>query len=254
METIFVVVFSDPDKRGRQCKSNLDHCCVNFSGEPSMDTSEKEYDIVQDFYHDKDLDIAVLEIKNPDQYLPPGLRLRREGTEQLYLPYVSLIGYGHPEQSRANTKTFEHYCRTVSPNSAEMRSALTWLGAVTDRLKTVLSNQGVDPSAVDIGYGDYDAAHNILFNCFMEHGSSGAPIIRVCHGAEDTAKSIEVIGIVTHGLPHFFFLLSPLGRALVPNRCRFEAGTKTSHIYRSMKARNNDLAERLFNVEPMDIN
>lgn len=227
---------------------------MDFGENPLSDTSGKKYNIKQMFYKDKDLDTAVLEIKNPDNNLPPGLKLRRADSAQLDLRYASLIGFGHP-QSRTNTKTFEHCCRIVNPSSDEMWSALEWLSSMAQVYRHDLFVQGKDPMEVDRGYKNYDAGFKILFHCFMEHGSSGGPIIRVCHGSQDDAKSVEVIGIVTHAMPELFFQLTPNCQRYFPENRRFEAGTKTSYIYEKMKRDNSDVAEfadHLFNVEPMD--
>jgi len=221
-----------------------------------MDTSRKKYHIERYlFYCDEMLDIAVLRIKTcPGDNLPPGLKLRSQNIDTSILPNASIIGYGHPGQSRNNMKVIEPHCRIVNANTPEVRSALLWLSQAgkTQNFKQDLSWQGKDPREVDLGYKNYDADFKILFHCYMEHGSSGGPIIRVCHGSQDNAKSIEVIGIVTHGIPEFFFNLSPMAKLHFPSKYRFEAGTRTSHMYMRMKERSRELADHLF-LEPMDI-
>ncbi|XP_052818596.1 uncharacterized protein LOC128244622 [Mya arenaria] len=238
----------DPDKKGVEDFSNLslENTYVSFTDSPLEQGIR--YQLESYGYRDTEHDLAVLQIRNPDDHLPPPMLLRKEGIDPLFLNFISIIGFGHPEQNRTNKKNFEYKCQLVTPNSNEMRSALVWLKNYEHIFKKDLYVQGKDPKYVELGYGNYDADFKILFHCFMEHGSSGSPIIRICPSALNTAASVEVVGVVTHGIPAFFFDLSTNGRILVPHNKRFEAGSRMEHIFKQLHSTNYTLAAELFNL------
>ena len=77
---------------------------------------------------------------------------------------------------------------------------------------------------------------------FMENGASGAPSLT----ATLVPGSVYAVGVMTCGLPKFYFDLPKMVQCNFPDEYRFEMGAKMSHVYSSMCQKNPTLAQELF--------
>ncbi|KAH3769968.1 hypothetical protein DPMN_171247 [Dreissena polymorpha] len=231
----------DPRRSGKENISHLQQASIVFSDLPNEPSATKYY-FSQFYYYDQELDVAVLEISNADGMMPRGLRLRKEFFCRADTDIVSIVGYGHPNQKNQN-KYFEYRCPVVDSDSQAVCAAQAFVRQKQAVLKNGLL-KGYPFSVVDAGYKGYDAPYRMLLHCFMEHGASGSPILACIN---PSAGIVEVVGVLTCGMPDFFFCLKQEFRYLIPSKYRFEAGSRMSAIYESMKVyQKQDLAADLF--------
>ncbi|XP_053375266.1 antiviral innate immune response receptor RIG-I-like isoform X2 [Mercenaria mercenaria] len=197
------------------------------------------YRIEKVIFLNQDLDVAVLELANSDSTLPPKMQLSKDDVDILNVKEVSLIGYGHPGKSYI--KHLDPRCKLISAQSHRFLEAHTWLDQNITYIKNAVSKLGQDPAIVDKGYGCYADNNKIIFDCFMQQGASGSPALTY-----NNYGQVKVAGILTHGLPEFYFLMPELTRHLVDSNHRFEVASKMSSIYSSILNENEDLANDLF--------
>ncbi|XP_053380796.1 uncharacterized protein LOC123549420 isoform X2 [Mercenaria mercenaria] len=207
---------------------------INFNESP-LTPPMVPYRLMRNFIFSVDLDVAVLEISNPSN-LPMKLNLSKTESG---VTNVSLIGYGHPGQIK---KCLDPKCEIVHPNSHRILSAQAWLQQNRDYFKSALHGIGRDPALVDKGYQGYDQSSKLIFDCYMEHGASGAPAL-----TNDNERSVQVVGILTHGLPDFYFSLPELIKPQFPKNYRLEVGAKMKDIFDWINSQPEDIAKDLFN-------
>ncbi|KAH3711193.1 uncharacterized protein LOC127857538 [Dreissena polymorpha] len=236
----------DPYRSGVITDQYMQDAHISFSDLPTV-PSDLDYKFKQVCYFNEKLDIAILEILNPDQRLPNKLPLRRDNLPDI--EYVSLFGYGHPNNPR---KHWDQRCQIIYPNFECLRSALAFkekrhqdLIQNLDRNYVVrLRSKNENPAAVvEKGYLGYDEPHKLLIHAFLEHGASGSPMLACVNPA---AGIVQVVGVFTHGIPEFYFCLSDTGKSIIPNEFRFEAGTRMTFIFQDMCREHVSLAQDIF--------
>ncbi|XP_053400911.1 uncharacterized protein LOC123550361 [Mercenaria mercenaria] len=212
---------------------------VNFNESPCT-----HHDVIFTFkrlvFYDEELDFAVLEVSKPKR-LPKGLELSKLNCDELGGIRLSIIGYGHPGQHK---KTLDPCCHLIEANSPRILQAQQWFKTNSDYHKRILKGTGQNPSIVDIGFGNLNDPRIFTIDSFMEQGVSGAPAL-VASGYNGRMK---VSGLMTHGIPEFFYLLPKLvtsGR--FPPEHRFARGTTMKAIYTCIRKENRKLAKELFN-------
>ena len=187
-------------------------------------------------YYSKELDIIILELSDPIK-LPPMLKLYPNEIQYMQVQYVDIIGYGHP---KSNKKHFDQGCNRILSRDSVMQEAQAWLLQNKDRLKQELKT-GVHPDLLDWGFHGYDREDKMIYNCYLEKGSSGGPVLTTkCLGGP------VVVGVVTNGLPHCFWDLSSTAQLAFHPKYRFEMGTRMTHIYQALRDSNINLANELF--------
>lgn len=186
----------------------------------------KVYHLTKNILHEADLDLAILEIFDPDEELPPALYLGKNNDIFTNVKTVSVIGYGHPQKME---KILDPNCEVIQPNSPQIRNAKQVMSATLNNI-----------SLVDLCYEGYDRPDKFLLHCYSQHGASGAPIV-VTNGLH-----LLVIGMLTHGLPAFYYNLAESDKQLVSNEVLFEMGTRMSFIYMCIKRIDSSLARDLF--------
>lgn len=187
---------------------------------PSIFQFQPVFSIQSAVYVQPDLDIAVLELSSGTNQLPPSLKLYVHEIPYMQMPHIDIIGYGHPGST---SKTLDPGCKIVLPGDRTLQSAQAWLHQNKERLKYGLKSH-VTPASVNWGFSGYDRECKIIFNCFLEHGASGAPML--------TSSFCDpvVVGVVTNGLPHCFWDLTSTAQLAFPTKYRFEMGTRMSSI------------------------
>ncbi|XP_053391534.1 uncharacterized protein LOC128554301, partial [Mercenaria mercenaria] len=207
-----IKIVLDPFKSGSPDAARLesDNTFINFNESPCT-PPVVAYKLKKEFIYNVDLDVAVLEIQNPLFNLPKKLNLRKAATDATH---VYLIGYGHPGEPN---KCLDPKCPIVSPNSKRLQEALAH--------RSELEKMGLSPSLVDKEYQKYFRSSKIVFDCFMEHGASGAPALAYNN------QSVEVVGILTHGLPELYFNLPEHMKRQFPRSLRLEGGAKMQDIF-----------------------
>ena len=203
---------------------------------PSVLPNQTNFSIQNVTYIQTEFDIVILELSEPSK-LPPMLKLYPYEIPYMQVQYVDIIGYGHPQ---SNLLTLDQACKIVLQGDTSIQSAQAWLQQNKEILKRGLKADK-DPSSIDWGFGGYDKQEKMIFNCYLEHGSSGAPILTTkCFGGP------FVVGVVTNGLPHSFWDLTSTAQLVFPPKYRFEMGTRMTHIYQGLSASNSDIASDLF--------
>ncbi|XP_053380797.1 uncharacterized protein LOC128548974 [Mercenaria mercenaria] len=219
-----IKIVLDHSKSGSHDNTRLesDETFINFNESPCTPPGIA-YKLRKEFIFNVDLDVAVLEISNPTN-LPQKLKLRKAAT---WATEVSLIGYGHPGTPN---KHLDPKCQIVTPSSKRIQSAQALLQQNSGYYRSELGKMGLDPGLVDTGYKGYDHSSKIVFDCFMEHGGSGAPALTYEN------QSVEVVGVLTHGLPLIYFSLPENMKCHFPNNLRLEVGAKMQYIFEWIKA------------------
>ncbi|XP_060560359.1 uncharacterized protein LOC132720279 isoform X2 [Ruditapes philippinarum] len=190
-------------------------------------------------YHDEEYDFAILEIKNIELHenLPDPLLLWKHDSYYLFIEEVILIGYGNKKNE--NEKHWE-ICKIIEEDTFNRRhrEALASLEQNAQEYKNDIP--GHDKSSVDRGYHGLDNELFIKFDCFMEHGLSGGPVIT------KEVNSPKVIGIVKGGQPDFYYKLSERKRAAFDRKHLFEVGVKMHLIHQKMLTQDPALASEIF--------
>ncbi|XP_053375275.1 uncharacterized protein LOC128547239 [Mercenaria mercenaria] len=223
----------DPDGFIRE-----DSIYVTFN-ESVLDPKRQVYNLEKVIYRNYDLDVAILELSTSDSVLPSKMHLSKDDVTTLCIKEVSFIGFGHPEES--NVKHLDPRCRLISAQSQRFLEAHTWLDQNITYIKNAVSKMGQDPAIVNKGYGFYADNNKIIFDGYMQQGASGSPAL-----THNNRGQVKVVGILTHGLPEFYFLMPKLTQHIVKNEYRFEVASKMSSIYSSILNENKDLANDLF--------
>lgn len=226
-------VFLDPCGNG-VCLENLNETYIVFGDNPQYQLHHK-YRINTTYHQNETMDIAVLEITNPDDHLPNPLPLQKRGFVDHGNIHVYNIGYGHSE---SREKHIDIKCQTVHPNS--VIQSMQFVGDNSQTYKNDLIYQHKNPSLVDKGYCGYDEAHKLLLHTSMEFGGSGAPVI------QQRGTHFIVIGVFLGALPEFYFHLSESVKKDFPNNHRIEYATRTEIIYEELQANFPELATELF--------
>ncbi|XP_053390151.1 uncharacterized protein LOC128553066 [Mercenaria mercenaria] len=183
-------------------------------------------------FYDRNLDVAVLKFDLISD-LPRKMVLDKSGFSNPKA--VNIIGFGHP--SNTSKKKIDPSCSVIPAASVKIRQAHAWL-----QTNRIFYRQKVDdPNVVDAGYYGYDDPHKIILNCYLEHGASGAPLLAV-----DNKRCVVVVGILTNGIPDFYFRLSPADQRAFPTAYRFEYGTRMKDIYHAIQEANPELAKDIF--------
>ncbi|XP_052230152.1 uncharacterized protein LOC127844162 isoform X2 [Dreissena polymorpha] len=233
----------DPTQTGQLNGQNLQEAYISFSDPPTAPNV-----IIFTFkciaYFHKDLDIAILEISDANQRLPVKLSLRKEDIP--HLKHLSLIGFGHPKNPG---KHFEYRCPIVYQQNQASLTAFVQKHRqdIINHLDVTFvghwQSKGIDPGAVvDRGYQDAD--NKLLIHCFMEQGASGSPILACVDAA---AGIVEVVGVLTHCIPDYFFCLNNEGKKwILEKEFRFEAGSRMKFIFQFLCSENPDLAQAIF--------
>ena len=233
----YFVFLSDPLKNGVENWDFLRNpqVLISFSY-PKLVAHQTLFSIQDITYNNKDLDIIILELTEPSK-LPPKLKLYPNETPHMQMPYVDIIGYGHPNEV---DKTLDPGCIVVPAGDPKIHSAQAWLQQEKERLKKGLK-ENVNPDLVDWGFHGYDRPEKMIYNCYLEDGSSGGPVLmRKYQGAP------VVVGVVTNGLPYCFWKLRSTAQLAFPENYRFEMGTRMTHIYKAIAMYNSNLAQELF--------
>ena len=228
---LYFLLFPDEFQNGKEKWENLrdSEVCFNYLSE-----NQSSFCIQDVAYINKNLDIILLELSEPSR-LPPELKLYPY--EIPVIENVDIIGYGHPADTNMR---FDHTCKIIDPRDSKMQDALKWMQGSKESLKKLLK-EGVSPNIIDWGFNGYDRADKMIFSCYLEKGSSGGPVFaNKCFGGP------VVVGVVTEGLPRFFWDLNYAGKLRVPNDCRFEMGTRMQHIFQELQVTNRDLVHDLF--------
>lgn len=240
MLTCFLFCFSDPNNTGANDPSRLEdtHTCIHFYESTvisAVNPMVRFYHVKRNFISNEALDVAVLEIADPRD-LPRSMFLSKEefsGSD------ISLVGYGNPKNPYR--KYLDPKCKVIKPDSQRMRSVLAWLQQNRMTFKGALFECGQKPESVDLGYYGFDNPSKLLFDCFMEFGASGAPVL-----TNDNERSVQVVGLLTHGLPDFYFRLPESTQRTVSNYCRIEQGAKMKYVYQWMNRDHSVIANDLF--------
>ena len=150
---------------------------------------------------------------------------------------VHIIGYGHPNSS---LKHLDSTCKILLPQDPSLKAAQAWLIQHKARLCQGLKSD-VDPSKVSWGYSGYDSPDKLLFNCYLEHGASGAPLLSI-----GSLPDPVVVGILTNGLPHCFWDLTSTAQLMFPEHYRVEMGSRMSAIFKVVRIAMPHLVGNLF--------
>ena len=177
------------------------------------------------------IDVAVLKF---ELILDLPRRMALGISDHLKPKDVTIIGFGHPENNLK--KHIDPSCKVIPVDSDKIRSAHAWLKG-----EGRIYRSKVDPNHFDQGYIGYDDPHKIIFYCYLEKGGSGAPIL-----ALDYTNSIKVVGLLTNGIPDFFFKLTKGDQESFPRQYRFEYGTRMRYIYDDMREKKPALARDIF--------
>ncbi|XP_060554410.1 uncharacterized protein LOC132715424 [Ruditapes philippinarum] len=212
---------------------------VNFNG--SFIDKHRRDILLKYRYHDEENDCAVLEIKDTDlhQNLPDPLFLWKYDSYHLRINEAFLIGYGN--KNNPNEKHSDK-CIIIGedPFNTRYREALASLHQNAEVYKNDIQERGFDTSSVDRGYYDVENERLFKFDCFLEKGSSGAPVIT------NEVNSPKVIGLFIGGKPDFFYELSDMQQAAFERKYLFEVGVKMNWIYQRMEREDPDLASEIF--------
>lgn len=222
-------------KTGFHTWSNLNHPSVLISFDhPIVQQNQLLFQIKEAAYYNVGLDVAILELTDPSK-LPPRLTLC---SQDVNVEAVNIIGYGHPHNLK---KQVDPSCEVISPMNPLMNAAQAWIEQTKGRLCGAVKQKYRD--SMEWSFVGYDKKEKIIFNCYLEHGASGAPILYTTSLSKPIAV---VIGMVTNGLPHCFWNLSSLGQLMFPSQYRFEMGTRISSLYQDLIHANSALANDLF--------
>ncbi|XP_060580115.1 uncharacterized protein LOC132736922 [Ruditapes philippinarum] len=189
-------------------------------------------------YMNKQLDIAILELKSLES-LPPSLKLSKDMGQ---MKCVNIIGLGHPTDPR---KKLDANCEVLNNNQIRKD-----IDNYFNANPSVLQLNGLEPGGIK---GEYIELHNTdMFPChtFFEHGSSGAPAV----------EENEVVGILVKGIPFSYYEMrdSPYftasgqpyftasGIDKLPKNLMFELCVKTESIFNDMRSKEPLLADDLF--------
>ena len=222
----------DPLRTGVPDASRLesDDTFINFN-ESVISPAVTLYKVKKDFIENRELDVAVLEISEQTlSGLPMKMNLCIREVGSIGVTNVSLVGYGHPG-GEDPMKHLDPKCKIEQVFSQRIQSALAYTQEYLQSFRTVIQQNGVNPDIVDKGYQGYDNPSRLLFDCFMEQGASGGPAL-----TNNNERSVEVVGLLTHGLPEFYFRLPDYVKRQFPNIYRLEAGTKMTYIFEWIKA------------------
>ena len=181
------------------------------------------------------MDIAILEIDNPDGHLPQNLPLCKSEKDLLK---VSCITYGHPGSDK---KHLDSNCDVLNKNSYKVRNAVEFFRQNVDTIIKALSDAGKNIYLVDSAFSGYDDHSGFLLNSFFEHGGSGGPAID-----HSRPMAIQVVGIYLKGYPSFFYELPKELQMEYGAQYRFEFCRKTSSIYKVLLSCNEELAKNIF--------
>ncbi|KAH3711146.1 uncharacterized protein LOC127857537 [Dreissena polymorpha] len=236
----------DPYRSGRITEQYLQDAYISFSDIPTV-PSVVTYKLKQVCYSNEKLDIAIMEILNPDQRLPNKLPLRSDNLPDI--EYVSLFGYGHPNNQG---KHWEPRCPIIYPNFECLRSALAFKeqhhqyfiqNLDLDHVNRIRRQDKNPAAVVEKGYLGYDEQHKLLIHALLEDGASGSPMLACVNPA---AGIVQVVGVFTHGIPEFYFCLNDTGKSIIPNELRFEAGARMTFIFQDMCREHFSLAQDIF--------
>lgn len=210
---------------------------VNFN-ESIMNPHRRRF-LLKYRYHDEEYDFAILEIKDIELHenLPDPLLLWKHDNYYLSINEVILIGYGNKKNE--NEKHWE-ICKIIEEETfnRRYREALASLEQNAQEYKNDIP--GDDKSSVDRGYHGLDNGLFIKFDCAMEHGLSGGPVIT------KEVNSPKVIGIVKGGKPDFYYELSDSKQAAFERKYLFEVGVKMYLIHQRMLTQDPALASEIF--------
>lgn len=213
---------------------NNPNVVISFQNPTEPDENPSPFHMIKSLvYYKIESDTAVLELTDPNR-LPPKLKLNPLDHPKVQL--VHIIGYGHA----SNKKTLDPKCKVISPMDLSLSAAKIWLKDNKDALSKWL-HPDVRFTPEQWEYHGCDKKEKIIFNCYLEKGSSGAPILAFYYPFEAV-----VVGTVTNGLPNCFWDLTSDGQSRFPLGYRFEMGTRMSAIYAEMIGSNPDLANDLF--------
>ncbi|XP_060555061.1 uncharacterized protein LOC132715965 [Ruditapes philippinarum] len=212
--------------------SKLDHPTVyiKFAASVMDDQSPKFYIKPDVIYMNKQLDIAILELKSLE-CLPRSLKLSKY---MGHVKCVNIIGFGHPIDPR---KRLDPNCEVLNINHI-----ITAIENFFNANPSVLQLNGLKPGGIK---GEYNELGNtFMFPChtFFEQGSSGAPAI----------EENDVVGILVKGMPFSYYEMrdSPYftasGIDKLPNNLKFELCIKTESIFNDMRYVVPMLADDLF--------
>lgn len=209
---------------------------ITFNESP-LTPSVNQFRLKKEFISNHELDVVVLEISNPFN-LPMKMNLRTSDIDAVGITNVSLVGYGHPGQPK---KCLDPTCQIINPSSEIIRLAQAWLQTKFTYYRSAIQEMARNPGLVNSGYIGYDSPKRMLINCFMEQGASGAPAL-----TNNNERSVEVVGMLTHGMPEFYFSLPSLVKSQFPNNYRFESCMKMKSIFEWIRATDPELTTDLF--------
>ncbi|XP_060571640.1 uncharacterized protein LOC132729826 [Ruditapes philippinarum] len=234
----------DPHNTGNRDFSRLesDDTFINFN-ESVISPCVTVYRVSKEFIENKELDVAVLKIAGDTlSGLPMKMNLCVNDISEMRVTNVSLVGYGHP--SGVMKKHLDPKCKIIAPDSDRLRAAHAFSQQNFDLCRAVIRENGGNPDIVNKGYLGYNLPSKLLFDCFMEHGASGGPAL-----TNNNERSVQVVGLLTHGLPEFYFSLPDLIKSNFPNCHRLEAGTKMKDIFEWMRGTQNEyIVKDIFNL------
>ena len=167
----------------------------------------------------------MLELCEPEK-LPPSLKLLDGELPYTQAQCVHIIGYGNPNSP---AKHLDSTCKILLPGNPSLKAAQAWVFQNKKLLEKGLKSD-IDPSTVSWGYSGYDSPDKLLFNCYLEHGASGAPLLSI-----GCLSDPVVVGILTTGLPHCFWDLTSTAQLMFPEQCRVEMGSRMSAIFRVLR-------------------
>lgn len=185
-------------------------------------------------FYNPELDVAVLKFEI-ESGLQTGMILDRHRKENLEKVY--LIGYGNPKDP--DIKHIDPACEVLNAGHRKIKKAQDLLSEKISFYRNKIEQN--QRNLVDEGYRGYDEPHKIVISCFLEHGASGGPLITVAN-----KRCIKVVGMITHGMPEFYFYLSQEDQFRFPKECRFEYGTRMSSIFDKIHENDPELAKDLF--------
>ncbi|XP_053402998.1 uncharacterized protein LOC128558159 [Mercenaria mercenaria] len=185
-------------------------------------------------FYSIELDVAVLDL-NSLSGLPRKMLLYK-GDTKIKIETVSVIGYGNPKQQLK--KHFDPPCKVVPQHGTEIQAALDYFEIHRSHFKKAIF---LNPDIVDDGYQGYDNPKNIIYHGYLEHGASGGPLL-----VSNDSRTVLVVGVLTHGIPEYFYHLPDEEKNKFPKDYRFHLACNMKYIYEAIRNENEDLAKDLF--------
>ncbi|KAH3721867.1 hypothetical protein DPMN_064816 [Dreissena polymorpha] len=224
---LYFFIFVDPGNCGETDLNKLAEAYIDFSNRPMSSPKRKFFFQKKLPYHNKLLDVAIVEIQNDFDLLPTKLSLRKERLPTNYDYEVVVSGFGHVKEKKHIER-----CPVLHSDAAIIEEAKKYLKDNASNLKFCLLPH-TPYNVVEKGYTGYDEEHKLIVNTYMEKGLSGSPMMaRLNHDA-----SLEVVGVFTHAMPECFFCLKAQYQGCFPLKYRFEAGTRMISVFNDMKHR-----------------